>query len=139
MPSVVFDASSLVGALLRPGSLPEQALSHALGMQALRLSAAVAQEIHEVCRRPRFHRYLGDGQAERFLALLVADAVWVEPTATVADCRDAKDNKYLELALAAGAELIVSSDQDLLILDPWRGIRIVTPAEYLRRLPAPPP
>ncbi|MGA9865203.1 MAG: hypothetical protein WBQ75_02045 [Acetobacteraceae bacterium] len=39
--------------------------------------------------------------------------------------------KYLELALAAGATLIVSSDNDLLILSPWRGIPILRPAEYL--------
>jgi hypothetical protein len=37
----------------------------------------------------------------------------------------------LELALAAGAETIVSSDDDLLVLDPWRGVRILRPAEYL--------
>ena len=42
-----------------------------------------------------------------------------------------RHNKYLELALAAGAETIVSSDDDLLVLDPWRGVRIMRPAEYL--------
>jgi predicted nucleic acid-binding protein len=42
-----------------------------------------------------------------------------------------KDNKYLELALAAGAEIIVSSDDDLLVLHPWRGKRILRPADYL--------
>ena len=47
------------------------------------------------------------------------------------DCREAKDNKYLELALAAGAGIIVSSDEDLLVLDPWRGVRILLPAQYL--------
>ena len=47
------------------------------------------------------------------------------------DCRDPKDDKYLELALAAGADMIVSSDGDLLALHPWRGVRILRPAEYL--------
>ena len=45
--------------------------------------------------------------------------------------RDPKDNKYLELALAAGAETIVSSDEDLLVLHPWRSVRILRPADYL--------
>jgi predicted nucleic acid-binding protein len=40
-------------------------------------------------------------------------------------------SKYLELALAASAGIIVSSDADLLDLDPWRGIRILKPAELL--------
>jgi predicted nucleic acid-binding protein len=48
----------------------------------------------------------------------------------VTDCRDPKDDKYLELALAAGAEIIVSSDDDLLVLHPWRGARILRPADY---------
>jgi predicted nucleic acid-binding protein len=49
----------------------------------------------------------------------------------VTDCRDPKDAKYLELALAAGAETIVSSDDDLLVLHPWRGVRVLRPADYL--------
>jgi predicted nucleic acid-binding protein len=49
----------------------------------------------------------------------------------VTDCRDAADNKYLELAIAAEARAIVSSDQDLLVLHPWRGVSILPPAEYL--------
>jgi predicted nucleic acid-binding protein len=58
-------------------------------------------------------------------------AVWVEPAITVSDCRDAKDNKYLELVTAAGADLIVSSDDDLLVQNPWRRVRILRPAEFL--------
>jgi predicted nucleic acid-binding protein len=38
---------------------------------------------------------------------------------------------FSELALAAGAGAIVSGDQDLLVLHPWRGVRILRPAEYL--------
>jgi uncharacterized protein len=57
--------------------------------------------------------------------------VWVEDNVPVADCRDRKDNKYLELALAATAEVIVSSDLDLLELDPWRGVRIMRPRDFL--------
>jgi predicted nucleic acid-binding protein len=53
------------------------------------------------------------------------------PAERVTDCRDPKDNKYLELALASGAEAIVSSDTDLLALHPWRGARILRPAAYL--------
>jgi predicted nucleic acid-binding protein len=57
-------------------------------------------------------------------------AVFV-PTEQVTDCRDPKDNLYLELALAAEADTIVSSDADLLVLHPWRSVRILRPADYL--------
>jgi predicted nucleic acid-binding protein len=52
-------------------------------------------------------------------------------TPSVLDRRDATDNKYLELAATAGTEIIVSSDEDLLVPDPWRGVRIVRPAVCL--------
>jgi predicted nucleic acid-binding protein len=51
----------------------------------------------------------------------------------VTDCRDPKDDKYLELALAAGAETIVSSDEDLLV-HPWRGVRILRPVDYIAQI-----
>ena len=49
-------------------------------------------------------------------------------------CRDAKDDKFLACALAAGASLIVSRDQDLLVLEKPFGIEIVTPRQFLGRL-----
>jgi predicted nucleic acid-binding protein len=45
--------------------------------------------------------------------------------------RDPKDDKFLALALVAEADVLVSSDKDLLVLHPWRGIGIVTPAEFV--------
>jgi len=65
------------------------------------------------------------------LGLVLSLGAAFDPGVPVTDCHDAKDNKYLELALAAGASIIVSSDDDLLVLHPWRGVRILQPAEYL--------
>lgn len=65
------------------------------------------------------------------LALLRATAAWFEPAIRVRDYRDAKDDRYLELALAVEAHMLVSSDEDLLVLHPWRGVQIVRPAHYL--------
>jgi putative PIN family toxin of toxin-antitoxin system len=133
MPNVVFDASSIVGALLKPDSVPERALLLARSHETICLSPSVEAEIRDVFSRPRFAGHLSGGRGESILSLLSMAATIVTPTEAVTDCRDAKDNKYLELALAAGAQTIVSSDDDLLVLDPWRGVRIVTPAEYVRR------
>ncbi len=44
---------------------------------------------------------------------------------------DPNDNKFLELALTVGAEIIVSSDPDLHVLNPYRNIAILKPAEFL--------
>jgi predicted nucleic acid-binding protein len=67
---------------------------------------------------------------------LAAAALWVEPSEQVEDCRDPKDNCYLALAWAAGASVIVSGDEDLLVLDPWRGVRVLRPAQFLLHIEA---
>jgi predicted nucleic acid-binding protein len=61
-----------------------------------------------------------------FLATLVREAELVVVTAVVTDCRDPKDNKFLELALSGKATHIVSGDEDLLVLHPFRGVLILT-------------
>jgi putative PIN family toxin of toxin-antitoxin system len=135
MPNIVFDASSLVGALLKEGSVPERALMLARDADVICLSAEVEREIRAVFARPKFRKYLTDGRIALVLGLLTTAALTVEPTETVTDCRDTEDNKYLELAFASGATTIIASDDDLLCLDPWRGIRIITPAQYLSERP----
>lgn len=53
------------------------------------------------------------------------------PTEGIRMCRDSKDDKFLELAVSGRAHCIVSGDSDLLILNPFRGIVILTAAEFL--------
>ena len=70
-------------------------------------------------------------ERDELLDLLRGLAVWFVPTESVRECRDPKDDKFLELALAANARVIVTGDNDLLVLHPWRGIEILRPADYL--------
>jgi len=46
-------------------------------------------------------------------------------------CRDPKDNKFLEVAIAGSADAIITDDDDLLTLDPFRDVRIATPSAFL--------
>jgi uncharacterized protein len=128
---IVFDASALVSAALKADSVPERALLRAEEVDVFALSAAVEGEIAAVLSRAKFAGAIPLARRERVLEILRRAAVWFEPAVRVTDCRDPKDDKYLELALAAGAEIIVSSDNDLLVLHPWRGVRILNPADYL--------
>jgi len=128
---VVFDASSLVGAALRTGGVPETALLTVIDQGTLVVSREVVAEYRAVLRRPKFGRALSAERRESILELIEIVARRVEPVELIADCRDPKDNMYLALAAACGATILVSSDADLLVLDPWRGMRIVTPAEFL--------
>ncbi|WP_408733665.1 putative toxin-antitoxin system toxin component, PIN family [Mucilaginibacter sp.] len=47
------------------------------------------------------------------------------------DCRDKKDNKFLNLAYDSKASFIVTGDQDLLVLNPFYEIRIISSAQFL--------
>ena len=128
---IVFDASAVVSAALREDGVPERALLRAEETDVFALSAEVDAEIAGVLERPRFAAAVSAARRARILDVLRSGAVWFTPAERVVDCRDAKDNKYLELALASGAWAIVSGDADLLVLHPWRGVRILRPAEYL--------
>lgn len=50
----------------------------------------------------------------------------------VHDCRDVRDNHILEVAVNGQAQVIVTGDEDLLVLNPFRGITILRPADYLK-------
>lgn len=121
----------MVSAALREDGVPERALLRAEETELFALSAEVDAEIAGVLDRPRFAGAVSPIRRARILDVLRGQAAWFVPTERVADCRDAKDNKYLELALASNAWTIVSGDADLLVLHPWRGVRILRPAEYL--------
>jgi len=58
----------------------------------------------------------------------------VLPARKVAVCRDPRDDKFLEAALAVQTDCIVSGDADLLDLNAFEEIRILRPAEFLARL-----
>ncbi len=58
----------------------------------------------------------------------------VTPTQKVTACRDPKDDKFLEAALAAQTDCIVSGDADLQVLNPFEDIPILRPSEFLARL-----
>ncbi len=95
------------------------------------MSDAILVELDNVLRRPKFNRYISEDERLQFLSKFVNDAMIVEVTEVVTDCRDSKDNKFLELAVSGGAGCIVSDDADLLVLHPFRGIPIVTPQVFV--------
>ena len=127
----VFDSNATVSALLFENSIPGQAFYAALDAGQLLLSAATFAELSEVLGRPKFDRYVDRELRQRFLAMLLREAALIDPLEEIRVCRDPKDDKLLELAIAGAASCIVSGDRDLLVLTPFRGILILAPAEFL--------
>jgi uncharacterized protein len=130
---VVLDASTFVSAALKANSVPERALVRAVDEpNQLILSQEVEDEYREVIFRPKFDRFVSIERRRRILDLVIVAAERIDPIEIIHECRDPKDDKYLALAAAGNADVIVSGDvRDLLSMNPWRGILIVSPADFL--------
>jgi putative PIN family toxin of toxin-antitoxin system len=132
-PLYVFDANVVISAVLLPGSVPRLAFDRAYEQGHILLSQPIINELDDTLRRPHLEKYIHEDQRIHFLVTLLHEAHIVRVTETITDCRDPKDNKYLELAHEAGAECIVTGDKDLLDLHPYRGVLILTPRQFLDR------
>lgn len=131
MAGYVFDTNTIVSALLFEHSKPGQAFFAALRRGEVVTSLAMLAELQQVLRRPKFDRYLLREERDRFLARFVQEARIIDITTAIQASRDPKDDKVLELAVSGGADCIISGDNDLLVLNPFQGIPILTPDEFL--------
>ena len=130
---LVLDTNVIVSALLKRSSAPGQILQlWRDGRFDLLVSDPLYAELTEVLGRRKLKVYLKPELSRRFLELLRDYATWVEvgrvPPHTV---RDPKDLMVLGTAVAGRADLIVSGDQDLLVLRRFRGIPILDPRATL--------
>jgi len=128
---IVVDTSVVVSALLLPGSTPRRAFDRARQSGVLLSSGETVDELNAVLRRPKFNTYITEEQRLEFLAAMIQEAEIVLVTTTVLECRDPKDNKFLELAISGQATHVLTGDSDLLELHPFRGIAVVTPQQFL--------
>jgi uncharacterized protein len=129
--NIVLDTNTYISGHVFKSSITAEALEKAQKSYQLVFSQATWAELVDVINRSKFDKYLNASARFTILALLEEDALFIEPSETITDCRDPKDNKFLELAVAANAEFIVTGDLDLLILNPFRTISILKSGEFL--------
>lgn len=91
------------------------------------------QELADVLFRTKFDRYVSTQVRQQFILRLARLARMNTITRRFEACRDPNDNHFLELAFCSQADAIVTGDQDLLVLHPFQGIPVVSPAEFLQR------
>ncbi len=128
---VVFDTNILVSAALSKRSTPRQVLRHAQTHGVVLSTIETLEELEEVLYRSKFDRYLDDEDRVDFFKEYLERIEPVVVTEAIAECRDPKDNKFLELAVSGNASHIITGDADLLVMNPFRGISIVTPQDFL--------
>lgn len=133
----VIDTSILVRAIIKPLGTVGPVLQF-LRDKAYTLvySEPLFEELVDVLGRPRIRQkyHVGTQDVEALLMLLMLRGEAVVPDRRIVACRDVKDGKVLEAAVAGRADRIVTGDKDLLDLNPFEGIEIIGPAQFLANL-----
>lgn len=129
---VVVDTNILVSQLILPDSVPAQVLAQIEMRSVLLFSESTMYELADVLSRTKFDRYVSREARKGFIQRIGRIAEFVPIIQTVRECRDPKDDRILEVAWNGPAKTIITGDADLLGMRPWRGIAILSPADYLR-------
>ena len=129
----VVDTNVLISALLFNNSVPFRAIELAEKQGIILYSEATLHELEQVLNRKKFNKYLSLEDRQVFLLKFISASELVSITEKIAVCRDEKDNKFLELAVSGNANVIVTGDLDLLVLNPFQSVEIITPDIFIDR------
>lgn len=121
---VVIDTNIWIGFLI---GKTLSGLSEAISNDNIRIifSKELFDELFEVLQRPKFNKYFSQENIKELISLLHSKTERIEITEHFKDCRDPKDNFILDLCVSGNAEYLVTGDDDLLALNPFRGTKIV--------------
>jgi hypothetical protein len=133
---IVLDTNLFVSALLKPGSNPDIILRLVKDEKVLLLmSGSICLEISRVLTYPKIRKRLiaSDEELKNFVQLLSTVAIITPDTLNLPPLdADPGDTKYLVCAVEGRADFIISGDHHLIDLVMYRGIRIVTPGDFIR-------
>jgi len=131
----VLDTNTLVSRLLVPKGNAGRAVDQALASGILLVSVETLEELVRVLNRPKVDAYVSREDRQRFISLLMGVTRVVSVAFHVQACRDPKDDMILDVALNGEADAIITGDQDLLVLNPFHDISILSPSEFLGQEP----
>lgn len=128
---IVLDSSVIIAAFAAHG-LCEAVFELCLDSHRLLVSAALIDELQAAFRKKL---KLPAATIQNITALILENATMVAPSPVAPDaCRDQNDLHILGLAAAGGAELLITGDKDLLILENFHGCLILSPREFSSRI-----
>lgn len=127
----VLDTNMMISAMLLPSSTVRLAFDRATSQGTILLSDEISSELDRIIHKSKFDKYILESERVEFLSSLIQNSSLIEVSANISACRDPEDDKFLELAVSGAATAIVSGDQDLVVLNPFRGIPILTPRQFL--------
>lgn len=115
-------------------STPDLAFRRAKAEDLILSSIETLIELSRVIIKEKFNKYVDIETRLEFLFEFkrICEVVTVVHSVTI--CRDIKDNMYLNLALSGNADAIIPGDKDLVVLNPFKSIPIITPVGFLESL-----
>ncbi|WP_016951601.1 putative toxin-antitoxin system toxin component, PIN family [Anabaena sp. PCC 7108] len=128
---IVIDTNCFVSRLLTPKSITAQAVRFAFNFHHILISSDTLTELEMVLCRKKFDNYVSLEERQKFILYLKNLAEIVDIINHVQICRDPKDDKFLSLAIAGNANLIITGDEDLLVLKCYQNIPILSPKDFL--------
>ncbi|MBW6534502.1 MAG: putative toxin-antitoxin system toxin component, PIN family [Mariniphaga sp.] len=128
---LILDTNILVSAFVFKSTTANKVIRFSTQKHTLLFSEPTFKELKSTLLKQKFAGIAELPTIRSFIFNLVRMGEFIEPKTEITECRDPKDNKFLELAIAGNADGIVTGDNDLLVLDPFRYIRIITSKEFL--------
>ncbi len=129
----VIDTNVFVSAAVFIGSVSGRAMEAAFARGAVLMAEELIAELGMVLARRKFERHITPLDRRSFLSRVTQLSTPVTVTSDIRICRDPRDNHILNLAVDGRATHIITGDEDLLLLHPFRGVEILTPAQFLSR------
>ena len=126
---VLLDTNVLVAALVARGTCADL-LEHCVRVHTIVSSRELLDELEDVLVRKLRQRKADARAAVKLFEntfSLITPAALASPV-----CRDHDDDKVLAAALTGQCTAIVTGDRDLLVLDAFENIRIMTPSGFWR-------
>ena len=134
MHRIVLDTNILISAILKKG-IPYKILHDivALGKVQPLVSTEITKEYEAVIAYTRFSKYKEfSASAKDVLAHVKRVAVSHEPDIKLSVIKDSADNKFLELAMSAGADFLITGNRNHFTFSEYEGVTIIAPGEYYR-------
>jgi putative PIN family toxin of toxin-antitoxin system len=130
---IVIDTNVLISAGLLPQSKTALVLALAVEHFVIAQNKDTWHELETRIARPKFDRYFDDSGRLRHLAKIAQSIQRFEVSAAVSVSRDKTDDKFIELAIDSGASILISGDPDLRVVQTFKGVEILSPAQFFER------
>lgn len=127
----ICDTNILLSSLISSSSPPAQTVDFIKDNGLFSFSKETFSEFEEVLKRPKFDKFLSKERRINFINEILELSVFYEVHDKADICRDPKDNKFLDIAIASYAEFLITGDEDLLILERIEKTSIISPRNFV--------